>query len=217
VWHAAHAGDQQLGQQAANSGIDLQARTLVWMRDNHPADFAKLLRVFPMAEAQIVRGEMYPETLPQPKAKKGKHRHTAGGKTSPEYRSWAAMVQRCTNPKHKHYADYGGRGVTVCERYRDSKTGFASFLEDVSTRPEGMTLDRADTERGYEPGNVRWSTRKVQQRNRRVSRMVEIDGVTKVLAAWCEEYGMAPNVVSGRLKRGWEPKAALETPVRGAS
>jgi hypothetical protein len=81
------------------------------------------------------------------------------------YMSWSDMVGRCTRPTHKRWADYGGRGITVCERWRE----FKNFLADVGERPEGMTLDRIDNDRGYEPGNVRWADYSTQARNRRSS------------------------------------------------
>jgi hypothetical protein len=77
------------------------------------------------------------------------------------YKSWEMMIQRCTNPAHDSYPDYGGRGITVDPRWRD----FAAFLEDMGERPEGKTLDRIDPERGYEPGQCRWATQAEQVRN----------------------------------------------------
>jgi hypothetical protein len=73
------------------------------------------------------------------------------------------MLQRCTNPKASNFADYGGRGVTVCERWRL----FDDFLADVGCRPEGTTLDRIDPNGNYEPGNVRWATPAEQRANQR--------------------------------------------------
>jgi hypothetical protein len=94
------------------------------------------------------------------------HGHTAGAaagrKASREYHSWCAMRTRCENEKSAKYPRYGGRGITVCERWQR----FQNFIEDMGPAPPGMTLDRINGDGNYEPGNCRWATAKQQSANR---------------------------------------------------
>ena len=80
------------------------------------------------------------------------------------YHRWDAMIQRCTNPKHKAFKNYGGRGIKICDRWLES---FEAFLADMGEPPDGLMLDRIDNDGNYEPGNCRWTTRGVQNINKR--------------------------------------------------
>ena len=92
------------------------------------------------------------------------HGHSADGKLSPAYRSWRSMRQRCLDPMHKAYKDYGGRGITFCARWNY----FENFYADMGDRPPGMSLDRyPDVDGNYEPSNCRWATSMQQAHNKR--------------------------------------------------
>jgi hypothetical protein len=85
-----------------------------------------------------------------------------GGRTG-SHKSWSSMLQRCEKENHKSYKYYGGRGIKVCDRWKK----FENFFEDMGERPNGMSIDRIDSEKNYEPGNCKWSNRSEQQKNKR--------------------------------------------------
>ena len=123
------------------------------------------------------------------------------------------MLQRCLNPKNTNYRHYGGRGIIVCQRWKDS---FAVFAEDMGQRPSARhTIDRVDVNGNYEPGNCRWATAKEQARNTRANRMIEFNGEVLPLAAWAERMGINAVTLHSRLARKWPIDRAFTEAIRG--
>ncbi len=130
-----------------------------------------------------------------------------------EYASWYGMHSRCSNPKTDRYKDYGGRGVRVCERWKD----FLTFLADMGPKPSPEhTLDRfPDNDGNYEPGNCRWATPAEQGRNRRDNCYLTCQGRTMTMTDWAAELGITPATLWCRLHMlGWSIERALTTPAR---
>lgn len=142
------------------------------------------------------------------------HGHTVG-KQSPTYIAWLAMRQRCNYPGHKNYADYGGRGIRVCDRWL-GPDGFATFLADMGEKPgRGYTLDRFPDPNGdYRPGNVRWATQRQQCRNKRNNVRLTFRGETRCMIEWAEHLGISISTISDRLRSGWSVDEALSTPIK---
>jgi len=125
-----------------------------------------------------------------------------------EHSIWHGMWERCLDSRGRAWKSYGGRGITVCERWRD----FFAFIEDVGRRPSfDYTLDRIDNNGNYEPGNVRWATLEEQSNNKRTNRRIAIDGQTKTLIQWCRQYGVNREVVKDRFAEYGDWKTAFET------
>lgn len=125
-----------------------------------------------------------------------------------------AMIARCHDPRNPQFKDYGGRGIAVCQRWRDSPD---AFIRDIGPRPAGMTLDRIDNDRGYEPDNLRWASRAEQQRNRRNNILVVVGGREMVLTDAAAEAGLSFNAVRKRMLRGWTIEDALSVPATRAN
>jgi hypothetical protein len=130
----------------------------------------------------------------------------------PEYEVWRHMKQRCMDPKHISYPNYGGRGITICERWLES---FQNFLEDMGPRPTPQhSLDRFPDKNGnYEKSNCRWATPSEQTRNMRTNRMIMLDGHTACLADWLLIKGLSKRTFHSRCQSGWTVERALMTPV----
>jgi hypothetical protein len=135
------------------------------------------------------------------------HGHAQRKKQSREYQTWRNIKNRCLNPNWPQFELYGGRGITICERWKDN---FENFLTDMGKRPSGMEIDRfPDNNGNYEPGNCRWTTAKQQCRNMRSNRLITIDGETLTLAEWIEHSPLNAGAIRSRIYKGWPPRDAL--------
>lgn len=135
-----------------------------------------------------------------------------GKAKTPEYKVWRSMKARCDNPNEKYYYLYGGRGIRVCDRWYRS---FTNFLSDMGSKESGMSLDRIDNDKGYEPSNCRWVTAKEQANNRRDTILVARSGRTQSLKQWCEELSINYGTIWSRVhKLNWACEQALVTPIR---
>lgn len=131
-----------------------------------------------------------------------------GATHTPEYRIWTHMIGRCTNPNDSRYPDYGGRGITVCDRWRHS---FENFIADIGKRPtKHHSIERKNNDLGYEPGNCKWATRREQMRNTRRAMRLTILGETKSLSDWCDHYNQSYRLAKKRIQYlGWDVIEAL--------
>lgn len=128
-----------------------------------------------------------------------------------EYHVWLTMKSRCLNPNNQKYADYGGRGIKVCDRWLD----FDAFYDDMGDRPsDAHSIDRIDNDGDYCPENCRWATTSQQQRNKRSSCVLAWNGKEQTAVEWAAELGISQAVIASRLYRGWSVERTLTTPVK---
>jgi hypothetical protein len=132
------------------------------------------------------------------------------GKGDKRYKLWTGIKQRCTNPNNAAYHRYGGRGITMCQRWVNSYT---NFIMDIGEQPEGMTLDRIDNNGNYEPSNIKWVTRKQQANNRSTNVVLTRDGLTMTLKQWAEHLGWKYGLIASRWKKGKRDDELFAPPV----
>ena len=127
------------------------------------------------------------------------------------YSRWCNMKHRCSNQNFAQFKDYGGRGIAVCERWRNS---FDAYVEDLGLAPSKKhTVDRIDNDKPYCPENCRWAARKEQAINRRCTVWLELNGERKTTAEWGRQLGFSMTLIKNRLVYGWSIEKALTTPV----
>jgi hypothetical protein len=127
--------------------------------------------------------------------------------SSREYRSWSAMKTRCYNAKQSSFENYGGRGITICDRWRES---FPAFVADMGRCPSGYSLDRIDVDGHYEPGNCRWAPTLQQANNTRANHRVEWNSRTLTVSEWERELGFRAGTLKRRLLLGWTVERAMQ-------
>lgn len=135
-----------------------------------------------------------------------KHGHSQGSRPSPTYISWAGAKARCFNVKNKRFADYGGRGITMCDRWRDS---FEAFLADMGERPKGTSIDRIDNDGHYEPGNCRWARKGQQNGNVRGRTRITYDGQAYSISEFATLMKVDFGNLYYRIKAGHDPLQAV--------
>lgn len=137
---------------------------------------------------------------------KNQDKITHGLSETVEYGIWCGITKRTTNKNEKRYKDYGGRGIVMCERWRN----FENFIKDMGQRPSiNHSIDRIDNDKGYSPENCKWSTRFEQARNTRNNHHITIDGVTKLVTDWFKVSPIHYSTYYKRKKRGFSDRDAL--------
>lgn len=135
---------------------------------------------------------------------------THGLSGTPEFSVWSGMLQRCYSESHEAYANYGGRGIYVCDRWHD----FSAFISDMGARPTSKhSVERLNNDDPYSPENCVWATRAQQALNTRRSARLTLRGETKTMKEWSELLGISYYVLRARRRRGWADDRTLTTPV----
>lgn len=133
------------------------------------------------------------------------------GKKSRLYHIWEDMKSRCQNPNNRRYNSYGGRGIVLCDDWKNDYVSFHTWSMENGYRSD-LTIDRIDVNGNYCPENCRWATIKEQSNNRRTNRVLTLDGISKTMKQWGDEMGFGKHVIKNRLSRGWDLRKALTTP-----
>lgn len=155
---------------------------------------------YAIEEAKLTHGIL-------PVATRGNYAH--GGSYTFEYNSWKSMRQRCLNRQNDAYRRYGGRGITVCDRW---KTSFENFLADMGPRPTPQhSLDRIDHNGNYEPINCRWATVVEQQTNKRNNVQIIFNGLSRSIRDWSIETKISEKEIRRRIKLKWDAEQILTT------
>jgi hypothetical protein len=128
------------------------------------------------------------------------------GKRWPEYTVWKLMRQRCMNINEPRFKDYGGRGISICERWNS----FENFYADIGRRPSGASIERIHNQLGYSPGNCRWANSMEQANNKRNNHLLTANGETMTMAQWARRIGIDYATLKQRIRRGWSSERWLK-------
>jgi len=140
-----------------------------------------------------------------------KHGYNKKGSCTKEYNSWLHMLSRCYNTKNKSYRYYGGRGIKVCDEWKD----FRKFIEDMGDCPKDKeSIDRIDNNGDYTPENCRWADRSEQNNNKNSNVFITHNGETLTITEWAKRLGTNDCTIRGRIRRGWKVEDAVSLPVK---
>lgn len=146
-------------------------------------------------------------------AQQGSKNATHGMKRTPLYKTWGSIKTRCLNPNTPAYPNYGGRGISICDAWKDNFEAFYNWAI-ASGYQKGLSIDRIDVNGPYSPENCRWVTIDIQANNKRTNRVVTFNGKTQTLQQWADETGILPSTIRERLSRGWSAGKTLTQPVQ---
>lgn len=141
---------------------------------------------------------------------------TRGHSNTRLYGIWVGMKTRCLNPNDKKFSSYGGRGITICEEWKDDFPAFAKWSLENGYN-ETLTIDRINSEKGYSPENCRWVDQMVQQNNRRNNHRITFNGRCLTIKEWTRVTGLKDTTIHERLKKGWSVEDVLTRPVMSCS
>jgi hypothetical protein len=132
------------------------------------------------------------------------------------YKIFNQMRNRCNNPNHKDFKDYGGRGIEVCQEWNDI-SAFLLFRDWAISQgyKDGLSIDRRENDKGYSPDNCRWVTVKEQNNNKRNNHLITYSGETKTLAQWATDRNIPRDILYSRIKLGWSLEDAFTKPIKG--
>lgn len=126
---------------------------------------------------------------------------------------WKSMKERCYNPNHDQYKDYGGRGIIICDEWKNNFLNFYNWGVNNGYQDD-LTIDRINNDGIYEPNNCRWSTRKEQGNNQRTNHLLTYNNKTQTMSQWADEVRLNPSTLQTRISRGWSVPDALFRPVK---